>query len=1568
MRHNKESLLMSLNQTSTRNPKASSQDVNKAAPAVNMATTAGIPSAASVPFPPNRNPSMQGASASEVPNHPPRATSTPATGSPTAHARTSKSASAPSTLARAQTNASASALSFANTSADNKDNHSGKPRTPSRPAHLFCAETTHTLSSTPLHSTTSTTTTTTTRDQTSHATIGGRAGASNGPESVERAIGSHLDTDTGAENWTTVQSKVRAPTSTVVVLSLNGKDYTFDLDPMDRTKVLVQVKGSPNKYTVCKRYLEETVFNRDFRAPKPDCHDGKCKPFFCKNFITGRKCGEDCKKRVHIVLPVPTPKAPVVVASAPATASSVPSGAKLFAAAASAPPKPQEKKETRAEIPTVTLKLDDSAYTFPVKGDKLRVTVKKPDGTTRTVDVCANWFEKTVFNKAYRAPQTGCCAGEHGRPFCKNVLTGGSCSKKCDAFFHMVLPTATKVVASTPKVVASTPKVVDITSAAFPELASNATLKAQGAMCQTMCEQMKITPTAKPASTAVSALVVPAKESEVVSKHIDESRIKTQLCKWVKKGTPEKCDFHMGRKVDYKTGEKIPCAFSHDPNKVRALEEFRAQFDKKLRSVALNNQEIFEEVVSVMTKNVPTLYVLGTTYVDDKKAKRHLHHLKKDIVSLLEKGEIEPRHFKDLVLMWSAAASITRADDTSDRYDRFVLFGEEDGPRENEVWEYARRLHPCNNSYDYARKDMHYRAVAAAVTARANPIYAAKYTKYWNISGHSGCTGGRFCRNGAHFDLDSVETCTNLIDVDLLCGIAPEVKPVCMELALLSDVPARFACQATAPNLDAAVELEEMRASYIETLLAFLRVKEELDALDNAPIQETQRRKLQGKCDAKRTELVKAEEKLAAKKDAKDSLIRCIASHAKLVTRLCEETRSALKQEETHLAHLQKAAMSEPETETETKTETETEADSDICFESPEPVSAPESEPEPEPVCESESDDEELDGNATIAKHFTTTQNETELSGKVKKDIEAATERCATLREAVERFVNPAFKTIRLSAAKRFPAASEADRKQLTHLEDTILRSDEKLAAFDTEIAIITVECDALKKVIEVLQEEHNAAVAEAISASAALASAFDTVEQRLRFRDLSAKCIRLEEQLNTQMRKMDNLNKTVVSSKSKGICLVTSFCYAPLKPLPRKETQLVAQKVNLNDDFDALVVVAPRAPALTGFGSVASVIPALAIEYPSTTQSNKQSTTQSTPKPSSALRLRARRKQEEQEQEQEEDEEEDYISAMFGTFAKYYAAGTDLDKYQQSPIVATPVTVVRCTFACERHRTKEMKELSRASAENVAPKFLPFTCDQTECPYRVLRLNRAEKAAKAQKDAEAAASLRAIRKAAAIAANEVRDTTADVNWTGCVMVEAEYAEKVQEPKVPASIFAPLVEKAPKAPKVARAPKAPKVAEDADAPRKFWQARPGYESDEEEPEESFGKVKKLKEPEDTVTITEQSVANGKATTTVHFTLAYDSTTVQEVAKKLKKECATNTFFAKCETGYQIVLYGTMSEKVAKYLVNARLANESDIKCDSSVTRQTRTGSGKDKKSKSTKDQRDVRDAMAYGRK
>ena len=71
MCHKKQSLLMSLNQTSPHNTQATRKVVSCAA------TNTGNPSGASMPFPPNRNPSMQGASAFEVPNHLPRTSPNP---------------------------------------------------------------------------------------------------------------------------------------------------------------------------------------------------------------------------------------------------------------------------------------------------------------------------------------------------------------------------------------------------------------------------------------------------------------------------------------------------------------------------------------------------------------------------------------------------------------------------------------------------------------------------------------------------------------------------------------------------------------------------------------------------------------------------------------------------------------------------------------------------------------------------------------------------------------------------------------------------------------------------------------------------------------------------------------------------------------------------------------------------------------------------------------------------------------------------------------------------------------------------------------------------------------------------------------------------------------------------------------------------------------------------------------------------------------------------------------------------------------------------------------------------
>ena len=277
---------------------------------------------------------MPGASATKVPNHPRR---TSPHGSPTAHVRTSSSTSAPSTSARAQTTASASATSLPTSSADNKDNNSGKPRTPSSPAHLFCAGS-HTHLSTPLPPTASTPTHSTTprRNQPSQTTIGGRtvemdvnqAAKPAGPRpSKKEAIGSHqtAETTSTAEEWQT-KSKAHnvSMTPKVKTLALDDKFYTFRLDHNDPSRILVPVKrpnGAVTPASICARWFEETVFNKDVKAPQADCCDRKHGMQFCKVTLFGNACTDKkcTKSRFHMVLPAPTSSVPVVAATAAAT-------------------------------------------------------------------------------------------------------------------------------------------------------------------------------------------------------------------------------------------------------------------------------------------------------------------------------------------------------------------------------------------------------------------------------------------------------------------------------------------------------------------------------------------------------------------------------------------------------------------------------------------------------------------------------------------------------------------------------------------------------------------------------------------------------------------------------------------------------------------------------------------------------------------------------------------------------------------------------------------------------------------------------------------------------------------------------------------------------------------------------------------------------------------------------------------------------------------------------------------------------------------------------------------------
>ena len=1336
MCHKKQSLLMSLNQTSPHNTQATRKVVSCAA------TNTGNPSGASMPFPPNRNPSMQGASAFEVPNHLPRTSpNPPAAGSPTAHARTSTSASAlhthrsnplHSTTAFAASSTSASA-SFVNTG-DSKHNPSGKSHTSPRSAPLFGEEThTHTHRSNPLPSTSSTHTTTH-RNQTSQATIGGRMGASSGPESKKEAVGS-LQTANDAEGWTTVQSKARTPTSKVAVFALNGKNYEFELDPKNHDNILAPVRlpnGKIVKQSTCSRNFEECVLNPDFRVPQASCkseHDHG-RPF-CKNFHTGRKCSANCAKRAHLVLPSPS-------AESPSGASG-----EVIVVPSAAPKVVTKTTNAKPVTPTMTLTLGDKTYTFPLENNKVGVEVKMPSGT-RTVWVCANWFDKTVFNTDCRAPRTDCCGGNHGRIFCKNVFTGRECSKACQSFYHMVLPQGTPL---PPKVVAaqSVPS-----AAAFPALASDKTLKEQGAACAVIREKMKVTPRAKPAKAHEAANATSADEPK--ANHIDKTKEKTKVCKYVIAGTPDKCPYFTGQIIDSR-GRPVKCAFSHDLTKVRAGDaEYRAEFDKNLSASKIDFQGIFAEVAHVMTENAASIRLLDSNFVDDKDAKRHIHLLteKRDIVERLAADTIEPRHFEDLVLLWSACACIARANNIADE---FVLFNDKNGPKENEVWELARRLSTCKTSFDFACKVAHYRPVAAEVTARADREYAKKYSDFWLVSVKRGCTSGCFCKKGAHYDLETTE-CTNHLDLDILSGKKSAPVPECTVLALPRDVPPRSFCQAPQAGADevaanAATELEEKRTTYIETLLAFLDVKKQFDSLNDAPVEETQRRKLQSKCDSKRKELENARDDLQKKTDQKAFLASSKIARDALVARLKADTRAALQAEELRLQSItQLTKQNESEFESEPES---SEGDNDICFEE---------------SSEEESEDEsesELDGDAIIAKHFKTAP-ETDISGQLKKDLKACTERCDTLREAVARFVDPAFPTLKLSVAKRFPTASEKDRKQLSYLEDSILRYDEKIAIFNAEIALANAKCTELEVSITELHEQHKAAVANAIAATNALSACADTTDHTIRFRDLSTECIRLEAELYTLSREMDALNKVVFRNKSKGICPVTSFFYEPLKPLPRKETQLVAQ--TFDTDFFAPSGVVALKPALTDFGAAAAIVPLQAIEYPNTQSTDKAPVAPQSVKP----------RKERTCEEDEEDTTQEWCGVCKGVGCILCTSNS------QDQIAFGNFGTCRF-YPCERSRKAEMETLERARKSGAKPVCKLFECPESDCPYRAHRLKIAKKN-------ETALALLAVRPAPKAPKPKLL-AIESVDFDACPQVAAgvEIAEVVVDDKLSLAAF-----------------------------------------------------------------------------------------------------------------------------------------------------------------------------------
>jgi translation initiation factor 1 (eIF-1/SUI1) len=983
----------------------------------------------------------------------------------------------------------------------------------------------------------------------------------------------------------------------------------------------------------------------------------------------------------------------------------------------------------------MTLTLCDKTYTFPVNHNNVGVVVEMPNGT-RTVWVCANWFDKTVFNTDCRAPRTDCCGGNHGRIFCKNVFTGRECSKACQSFYHMVLPEGTPL---PPKVVAAQSVPSD---AAFPALATDQTLKEQSATYAAIQEKMKVTPKVKVLASAPA----PAAEETKAHPFADPSKFHTQICNSVLTGN--RCRFY----------ENGSCKFAHPEGgkkfkqRTRENETSRAKFDKDLAASKIDFQRIFEEVAHVMMDNIGSIRLIAATYVEDKKAKRVIHLLaeKNYLVQHLVDGTLEPRHFEDIVLLWHAAASVARADDyriSKSGVGSFVLFGEADGPKENEVWELGRRLTICKTSVKYARKCAPYLPVVAAVRARADPVYAEKHSSYWRVSVKSACTGGRYCDKGAHCDCDN----TNYLDLDILTGVKKMPVPECTVLALPRDVPARFVCQAPQPANEvaaatAATQLKETTETYIETYITFLGAKKELDALNAPLVEETMCRKLQGITDSKRHELTKARDTLNETKKKKSELIANKATLNTLIARLKAETTSALEAEELRLSQL---------TKPESEDESENEGEDDICFEESLEESPEESE-----------DESELTGDDIIAKLFKAS-SVTTTSKHLTKELKECTERCATLREAVARFADPAFATSKLSPAKRFPTASENDRTKLSVLESTTLRCDEKIAVFDAETALHTAKCTELEATIEELRKQHKAAVLEAIAATDALS---DTTTNNIRFRDLSTACIRLEAELYTLSCEMEALNEVVFRAKSTGVCPVTSWFYEPLKPLPRKETQLVAQ--TFDTDFFAPSGLVALKPALTGFGAVAAIVPLQAITYP-TTQSTDLVASAS--KKDTEFATRKPRKERTCEEVEEEDFQE-WCALCKGSGCIICTSGS------QDQVAFG--NVGSCVFyPCERARKKELKELERAYRAGTAPACKPFECPETDCPHRAHRL-------KMTKKNETALALLAVRPAPKAPKPKLL-AIENVDFDACehVAAEVEIAEVVVDDKLSLAAF-----------------------------------------------------------------------------------------------------------------------------------------------------------------------------------
>ena len=574
---------------------------------------------------------------------------------------------------------------------------------------------------------------------------------------------------------------------------------------------------------------------------------------------------------------------------------------------------PVSKDKTRSSAPTTrapavnaaasssvsTTSTTDSSDTWtPVTVNSLTLTCKTLTGTFRFVDknktliavpmrrangkifdavYCANWFQCEVFTA--KQMTATCKCSEHHPMHCFKQLRG-----KCDGvgckFSHIICkqqsnparqpaqqyakqPAATQRFAPLETLPESAGPAAGPADALY--VASYPALPSKPTVHQPANQPAKQPAKKSYATTTTSSHVTSGKSKKSYASTTSSTTSSTSgkpanSIDWTKEKT-RVCWFFL-RRLPCPFAQKGKCAYSHKTS-TRSLAGlgYREAFDIALKEGWIDFQSIFEEVFRVLRQDVTDLRTIHRITLDDSVSK-FSYLLSIPILTLIENDEIEPCHFNDIVKMWYAVACIGR----KQGYSSFVLFNDENGELENQVWELGRLFQTCNKDADFERYQTCYGVITKAIhTLNVPASIRSKHSRFFTIPMSSLCTGGTNCNHGSHK--------MNRVDTRRLMGLRireeDDVKQThCTDLATTDfTFPVRAGCHATATPekvVSARTKLDAETTVYIRDLTTLIQNEQRISELvPVVPAEVAQCRTMQAQLDSTRTALSKAEDKKA---------------------------------------------------------------------------------------------------------------------------------------------------------------------------------------------------------------------------------------------------------------------------------------------------------------------------------------------------------------------------------------------------------------------------------------------------------------------------------------------------------------------------------------------------------------------------------------------------------------------------------------------------------------------------------------------------------------------------------